>query len=52
MDPGASDGLERSFTFPHLPGTGPVFEYGGLFISIIQYNVRIFFWCGLRRQKV
>ena len=36
----------------HLPGTGPFFEYGGLFIRINQYNVRIFFWCGLRRQKV
>ena len=26
----------------HIPGRGPFFDYSGLFISIIQYNVRGF----------
>ena len=35
-----------------LPGTGPFFEYGGLLIMVIQYNVTIFFGGGLRRQTI
>ena len=35
----------------HPPGTGAFFQYG-ILIRIIQYNVWIFFWCGLLRQKV
>ena len=33
-----------------LPVTGLFFECGGLFINMIQFNVRIFFGAGLRRQ--
>ena len=41
--------------FQHLahpiPGRDFFFEYDGLFINVIQYNVRIFFGGGLRRNK-
>ena len=35
-----------------IPGRDLFFEYGGLFINVIQYNVRIFFCGGLRRQEI